>query len=312
MVIKSNETLACEHCGAEADMVVDGFESVQDVIKKAKEGKKPVVCKSCGQEVGLRKVHRGTLACEHCGAEADMVVEGFESVQDVIEKKKKEKKPGVCKHCGKEILAGQIYRDPASCDHCGAEADMTIEGIEKVEDVIHRTHALTCTHCGKDISWTRREDLKAIEVAMGAEKEASQFYAKASKMTKDPRGRDMFQQLSEFEMNHFNKLKDLAASIHDRGEWVPYGGTPLNRKALKMKAEKLKGQDQLTDMDALKMGIQAEKKAGAYYRSMAELTPDPLGKEMYKRLAQEEELHEKLLNDQYYSLHNTGIWSWGD
>jgi rubrerythrin len=45
---------------------------------------------------------------------------------------------------------------------------------------------------------------------------------------------------------------------------------------------------------------------------MAELTKDPRGKDMYKRLASEEELHERLLNDQYYSLHNTGIWSWGD
>jgi len=58
--------------------------------------------------------------------------------------------------------------------------------------------------------------------------------------------------------------------------------------------------------------MREEKKAGAYYRSMAELTKDSRGKDMYKRLASEEDLHEKLLNDQYYSLHNTGIWSWGD
>ena len=86
----------------------------------------------------------------------------------------------------------------------------------------------------------------------------------------------------------------------------------MKKKALKIKADPLKGQDQLTAMDALKLGIRAEKKAGSYYRSMAELTKDPRGKDMYKRLASEEELHEKLLNDQYYSLHNTGIWSWGD
>jgi len=73
-----------------------------------------------------------------------------------------------------------------------------------------------------------------------------------------------------------------------------------------------KGQDQLTDMDALNIGIREEKKAEAYYRSMAELAKDPRGKDMYKRLAEEEALHEKILNDQYYSLHNTGVWSWGD
>lgn len=79
-----------------------------------------------------------------------------------------------------------------------------------------------------------------------------------------------------------------------------------------MKADKVKGQEQLTDMDALRMAIREEKKAQAYYRSMAELTKDPRGRDMYKRLADEEALHEKILNDQYYSLHNTGVWSWGD
>ena len=113
-------------------------------------------------------------------------------------------------------------------------------------------------------------------------------------------------------MNNYNKLKELSESLQDKGEWIPYSGTALTRKPLSMKADKLKGQDQLTDMDALKLAIREERKAGTYYRSMAELTEDTRGKEMYKRLASEEELHEKLLNDQYYSLHNTGIWSWGD
>ncbi len=198
------------------------------------------------------------------------------------------------------------------CSHCGAEADLTLEGFEKVQDVIKRNKKVICKACGKEISWTEREDLKAIEVAMQAEKEASQLYAKISKKTKDPRGRDMLQQLSEFEMNHYNKLKELAESLQEKREWILYPGTSLKRRGFAMKADKPKGQDQLTDMDALKLAIREERKAGAYYRSMAELAKDPRGKDMYKRLASEEELHEKLLNDQYYSLHNTGIWSWGD
>ncbi|OGP87055.1 MAG: hypothetical protein A2156_09225 [Deltaproteobacteria bacterium RBG_16_48_10] len=207
---------------------------------------------------------------------------------------------------------GTGSKESFACEHCGAEADMTLEGFEKVADVIKRSKKLTCKACGQDIAWTKGEDFKAIEVAMQAEKEASQFYAKASKKTKDPRGRDMLQQLSEFETNHYNKLKELSKSLREKGEWILYSGTSLKKKALSIKADKIKGQDQLTDMDALKLAIREEKKAGAYYRSMAELTKDPRGKDMYKRLAGEEDLHEKLLNDQYYSLHNTGIWSWGD
>jgi rubrerythrin len=45
---------------------------------------------------------------------------------------------------------------------------------------------------------------------------------------------------------------------------------------------------------------------------MADEAADPLGKEMFKKLAREEELHERILNDQYYSLNNNGVWTWGD
>jgi len=205
-------------------------------------------------------------------------------------------------------MVKEIY----ACHHCGAEADITVEGFESVADVIKREKKLFCKTCGKDIAWTDREDLKAIKVAIEAEKEASQAYSKAAKRTKNPKGRDMFQQLSEFEMNHYQKLTGLLQSLQEKGEWVLYGGTSLKKKIIPLKMEKPKGQEQLTDMDALKIAIREEKRALAYYRSMAELTRDPRGKDMYKRLADEESLHEKLLNDQYYSLHNTGLWSWGD
>jgi rubrerythrin len=205
-------------------------------------------------------------------------------------------------------MAKEIY----ACQHCGAEADMTVEGFESVADVIKREKKLLCKTCGKDVSWTDREDLKAIRAAIEAEKEAFQAYSKAAKRTKNPKGRDMFQQLSEFEMNHYQRLTGLLKSLQGKGEWILYGGTSLKKKTISLKMEKPKGHEQLTDMDALKIAIREEKKAHAYYRSLAELTRDPRGKDMYKRLADEESLHEKLLNDQYYSLHNTGLWSWGD
>ena len=203
-------------------------------------------------------------------------------------------------------------KETLTCQHCGAEADMILEGFEKVEDVIRREKKLACKSCGKEIPWTEREDIKAVKIAMESEKGAYQNYSKMAKKTKNPKGRDMFQQLSEFEMNHYNKLKTLLNSLQEKREWILYEGTTLKKKPIPMKAEKPRGQEQLTDMDALKIAVREEKKAQAYYRSMAELTKDARGKDMYKRLANEEALHEKLLNDQYYSLHNTGVWSWGD
>jgi rubrerythrin/DNA-directed RNA polymerase subunit RPC12/RpoP len=256
----------------------------------------------------MKKTENKTYTCQHCGAEADLSLEGFDSVEDVLKRKKKL----VCRSCGQDIVMVASSKEAYTCSHCGAEADMILEGFEGVEDVIKRGKKLTCKACGQEMPWTEREDLKAIKMAMAAEMNAYQNYSKAAKKTKNPKGRDMFQQLSEFELNHYQKLKDLLKSLEGKGEWVLYSGTSLKKKTIPVKAEKGKGQDQLTDLDALKMAIRAEKKAQTYYRSMAELTKESLGRNMYKRLADEEALHEKVLNDQYYSLHNTGVWSWGD
>ncbi len=146
-----------------------------------------------------------TVACQHCGAEADITLQGFEEVKDVLKRQKKL----ICKSCGKEIVPGSRAKETYSCKHCGAEADLTLEGFEDVEDVITRGKKLTCKSCGGEMPWTAREDLKAVKVAMEAEKEAYQFYAKAAKQTKNPKGKEMFQQLSEFEMNHYQRLKEL-------------------------------------------------------------------------------------------------------
>lgn len=298
------ETFACEHCGAEADITLEGFESVADVLQR----EKPVVCSACGKKTKVDVVYKEAFACQHCGAEADITLEGLESVEDVV----KREKGRICRACGKEIKLEAGPKEAYACQSCGAEADMTLEGFESVQEVIQREKHLHCTSCGHDVAWTANEEAKAVKVAMEAEKNAFRNYARAAKRTKNPRGRDMFHQLSEFEMNHYLRLKAVAKSLEEKGEWASYSGTALKKPKALEAGPPLKGQDQVTEMDALKTAIKAEKKAEAYYRSMAELTKDPRGKEMYRRLAEEESLHEKLLNDQYYSLHNTGIWSWGD
>src|SRR4030042_4314540 len=126
---------------------------------------------------------------------------------------------------------GKRAKETYTCHYCGAEADMTIEGFQNVADVIKRDKKLSCKACGKEVSWTEKEDLKAVKAAMEAEMDAYQTYSKAAKSTKNPKGREMFKQLSEFEMNHYQKLKELLKSLQEKGEWILYEGTRLKKKA---------------------------------------------------------------------------------
>ena len=162
---------------------------------------------------------------------------------------------------------------------------------------------------------TEASPLDAISTAMAAEKDAHNFYTQAAQKTQSPKGKDMFSQLADFEMNHFRHLKALYDSLKGEGRWIAYSGTAFSSKGRK-KGEELhiteEVASQANDLDALSIAIKEEQKAQKYYLDMAQETTDPLGKDMFKKLAREEELHERVLNDQFYSLHTNGVWAWGD
>jgi len=157
--------------------------------------------------------------------------------------------------------------------------------------------------------------LDAIKTAMAAEKDAHNFYSKAAQKTQNPKGKDMFSQLADFEMNHFRHLKQLYDSLKGEGKWIAYPGTTFFAKTGKISKELSIGEEvgsQASDLDALSIAVKEERKAYEYYLEMARGATDPLGKDMFKKLAREEELHERVLNDQFYSLTNNGLWTWGD
>ncbi len=162
---------------------------------------------------------------------------------------------------------------------------------------------------------TESSPLDAIKTAMAAEKDAHNFYARAAQKTQNPKGKDMFSQLADFEMNHFRHLKQLYDSLKGKGRWIAYRGTAFSAKTGKISKELSIGHEvgsKADDLDALSIAVKEERKAQKYYFDMAQETADPLGKDMFKKLAREEELHERVLNDQFYSLHNNSVWTWGD
>jgi rubrerythrin len=157
--------------------------------------------------------------------------------------------------------------------------------------------------------------LDAIKAAMEAEMDAYNFYSMAAQKTQNPKGKDMFSQLADFERNHFLHLKDLYDSLKGEGKWIAYSGTTFSETGEKISEDLSIGKEiasQADDLDALSMAIKEERKTQKYYLEMTSKTVDPLGRNMFKKLATEEELHERILNDQFYSLNNNGVWTWGD
>ncbi len=61
-------------------------------------------------------------------------------------------------------------------------------------------------------------------------------------------------------------------------------------------------------MKALHQGIQTELQGLTFYRKAAEHTREALGREVFRSLGKEEEIHLRLLQVQYGSLVNEGRW----
>ena len=199
------------------------------------------------------------------------------------------------------------------CQSCGGEAELFLEEAS-VEGGSVGT--LVCKACGAreevSLSDVQDEKLKAVKIAVDAEREAFLFYREAAEKSSSPRGKDMFKQLSDFEIGHYKALIHLFLSLKQEKRWIPYKGLGELKTSNRIEASREGYTSKEDDVQALRIAIEKEAKAADFYRKMAEETEDPEGKEMFTRLAKEEEMHRQLLNDQYYALLNQGEWVWGD
>jgi len=156
--------------------------------------------------------------------------------------------------------------------------------------------------------------LEAIKRAMDAEMEAHTYYSQSAQKATNPKGKDMFRQLAALELNHYNNLKALHDSLHEGNGWIAYDAVHNSDTTQAAEGKDPSREEALKDdvLAILSKAIEDEKKASAYYTRLASETTDPAGKELFAKLAEEEKIHTKILNDQWYSLNNQGVWLWGD
>ncbi|UCE20417.1 MAG: ferritin family protein [Gemmatimonadota bacterium] len=151
--------------------------------------------------------------------------------------------------------------------------------------------------------------LGAIELAMEAEDKAHTFYKEGAEKTEHPRGKDLFLQLADFEKNHYDHLKRLHESLSGSGQYIDYGGTSFSKSEVEATSE-VAGEPKKTEvLEILNMAIGAEREAQKRYADLAGQTSDPSGRNMFQTLSEEEGVHLRILNDEYYNIANQGSWS---
>ena len=151
--------------------------------------------------------------------------------------------------------------------------------------------------------------LGAIELAMEAERQARMMYSKGVEVTSHPRGKELFRQLADFEQSHYDHLKRLRDSLTGSGRSIDDGGTSTAPSRGEVTGE-VEGEPRKQEvLDILNQAIEAEREAQSRYADLARRTPDPAGRAMFRKLSEEEGLHLRILNDEYFHIANQGSWS---
>lgn len=151
--------------------------------------------------------------------------------------------------------------------------------------------------------------LDAVRIVKENERIASTKYAEASQKLIQSKCKVLFEQLANFEQYHFEKLSALEASLEKSGGFIPYEGRELVLPPVfEIKAAEEPERKPL--MGIISEALDLEEQSQKAYTELAKRITDPFGREMFKRLAEEEGHHFKTLSEVYWTLTNLGTWQY--
>jgi len=145
----------------------------------------------------------------------------------------------------------------------------------------------------------------ALRIAIATERSGLEFYARAARVTKDARGRKIFQDLATEEKEHlgklearYNELLQRDPDLESRPTFLFFKGAANGLFA--EGAERLmRGVD---DQQALMIGIRCERGSHRFFKKYGERFEDSEGKQIFLEFADEEREHLDLLVREYRAL----------
>jgi Fur family transcriptional regulator, ferric uptake regulator len=145
----------------------------------------------------------------------------------------------------------------------------------------------------------------ALRMAIATERSGLDFYTRAAGLTKDPRGRSVFEKLADEEKEHLGTLekryRQLVASdpqLESRPTFLFFKGAASGLFAEGTKELR----DGVDDQQALLIGIRCERGSHKFFKRYGERFEDSEGKQVFLEFADEERAHLDLLIREYRAL----------
>lgn len=157
--------------------------------------------------------------------------------------------------------------------------------------------------------------LRMLSIALEMEIKGKAFYEKAIKTCGNPLGREIFSTLMQDEVIHVERIKSIYATVEtgkgwddawtrfhaDHAEVQPLFRELAVRHGANIKAE-------TSDLEALEIGIDFERKSVEFYEQHATQATDPQEKRFIEKMIGEEKGHYAVLADLKYYLSDPTAW----
>lgn len=145
----------------------------------------------------------------------------------------------------------------------------------------------------------------ALRIAIATERSGLAFYTRAAALTKDPRGRSVFEKLAAEEREHLSTLeqryRDLIGGdpqLESRPTFLFFKGAANGLFA--EGTERLRAG--VDDQQALLIGIKCERGSHRFFKRYGERFEDTEGKQIFLEFAEEERAHLELLLRESHAL----------
>ena len=156
--------------------------------------------------------------------------------------------------------------------------------------------------------------LNALEIALKNEMNEHHFYLKNAERTTNPLGRAMFEQIAAEELEHYERLKQLADSWQKDKKWP--GTVPLKVKDTEVKSVfsraaqtgGMAAAGDADDLSAVRKAIEFEAKGAQFYAELRDQSADPKEKAFFGLLADIEHEHFVSLKDTEEFFIDPGAW----
>jgi Fur family transcriptional regulator, ferric uptake regulator len=210
----------------------------------------------------------------------------------------------ICKSCQEsfEFLSSDIesaVEDVA--DARGFRVDRSLVQVFGTCEACRTGRPVEASHGSSDLVFAR----DALRIAIETERSGASFYSEAAKVTRDARGRKVFEDLAQEERAHLGRLEARYAELLQRDPQLETRPTFLYFKGAAsgiFAAGTARLKTGLDDQQALMVGIRCERGSHRFFKKYGERFEDSEGKQIFLEFADEERAHLDLLVREYRAL----------